>query len=104
MLIIGLMGCVTNGKKLTPKQNATVWMQVYNTTYDDTMLTMQNAAATPAQKSIALQKKAILAEAWPLLKIYVATVEAGGVPAAELEATLTALINRLTTLAIGGGR
>jgi hypothetical protein len=101
LLIIGMIGCATNGK-LTPKQNATVWMQVYNSTYDDTMLTMQNPLATPEQKNIAQQKKAILTQIWPLLKVYVATVEGGATPSAEMEATLSGLINQLTALAIGG--
>jgi hypothetical protein len=103
LLLIVLIGCATNGgSKLTPKQNATVWMQVYNSTYDDTMLTMQNPLATPEQKNIALQKKAILTQIWPLLKVYVATVEGGATPSAEMEATLSGLINQLTALAIGG--
>jgi len=103
LLLIILIGCATNGgTKLTPKQNATVWMTIYNAQYDDTMLIMQNPLATKEQKNIALQKKAILTQIWPLLKVYVATVEGGGTPSVEMEATLTGLINQLTALAIGG--
>jgi hypothetical protein len=104
LVIISLVGCATSGTstKFTPKQNATVWMEVYNSTYDSTMATMKNPASTQDQKNIALQKKAILAEVWPLLKIYVATVEAGKVPTAEMESAITILIDRLTALAIGG--
>ncbi|HSW64881.1 MAG TPA: hypothetical protein VLH56_16455 [Dissulfurispiraceae bacterium] len=102
VFVVFLLGCATAGQQLTPKQQATIYMQTYNAVYDDTMRTMQNPAATPAQKQIALQKRALLTEIWPVLKIYVATVEGGAIPSAELEATLTALINQLATFATGG--
>jgi hypothetical protein len=100
-LILALCACsmFSSTTKLTPKQNATIWFQVYNSTYDDTMAVASNPLSTPAQKDMAAKKKVILTQAWPLLRAYAAIVDAGGTPTADEEAQITALINQLAALA-----
>lgn len=107
LLVMAVCSCtlfssVTGTKPLNAKQQATVWMQVYSSTYDSTMATMMNPASTPAQKEMAQKKRAILTKAWPILKIYISVVEIGGVPAAKDTAALTDLFNQLVVL-VGQG-
>jgi len=106
LLVMAVCSCtwlnsVTGTKPLNAKQQATVWVQVYNSTYDSTMATMTNPLSTPAQKDMAQKKKAILAKAWPILKIYVSVVEIGGIPTAQDTAALTDLFDQLVVLAGG---
>lgn len=102
MVMAFFLSCATTGTQpLTAKQQATVWMSVYNQTYDDTMATMQNPASTGAQKVMALKKKDILVKVWPLLRAYVSLVDSGGTPSATDTAAITDLINQLATLAGG---
>lgn len=98
-----LVSCATLGqtKPMTAKQQATVWMSVYNSTYDDILSVMKNPASTTAQKDLAQKKKAVLVQAWPLMKIYVAVVESGGVPTLAQTTAITDLINQLAILAGG---
>ena len=91
----------TQTKPLTAAQQASIWMIVYNATYDDTMAMAINPSATPAQKEMVAKKKAILTPLWPALKIYVAVVESGGTPSAESTAYIVDLINQLAALAGG---
>jgi hypothetical protein len=88
-------------KPLTTKQQATIWMVVYNSVYDDTMAQAKNPTATPAQKEMVAKKKAILAQTWPLLKIYVGIVDTGGTPSVESSQQISDLINQLAALAGG---
>jgi hypothetical protein len=104
LMILALMACATTGtttKPLTAKQQAAVWMSIYNTTYDDTMAMAKNPKASPAQKEMVAKKKAILTKVWPLLKAYVAIIDAGGTPAAAQGTAITDLINELTNMAGG---
>jgi hypothetical protein len=105
MMAMVLMACPKNGtttQPLTAKQQATIWMDVYNATYDDTMAVMKNPASTPAQKDMAQKKKAILTQVWPLLKVYISVVDNGGTPSVESVAAITGYMNQLTALATGG--
>lgn len=86
----------------TPKQQAIVWMDVYNAQYDDTMAIMTSPNATESQKAVGRKKKEILVKVWPLLKIYVDTVENNGVPSDAAGQEITELINQLTAMATRG--
>lgn len=88
-------------KPLTAKQQAAVWMTIYNQTYDDTMAMAKNPLATPVQKETVVKKKAILTTVWPLLKTYIAITDTGGTPTNEQGAAITDLINQLAALAGG---
>jgi hypothetical protein len=88
-------------KPLTAKQQAAVWMQIYNQIYDDTMTMAKNPKSTPVQKELVAKKKLILSKIWPLLRTYIAITDAGGTPPAEQSAAITDLITELTSLAGG---
>lgn len=104
ILALALVGCaaLTQTTGLTPKQQATIWMEIYSFTYDDTMALAKNPAITPAQKELVAKKKAVLTQVWPLLKSFVAVVNSGGTPTAQDTAAITVLINQLTALALQG--
>ena len=101
VIVVGCAGIIGN-KPLTPKQQATIWMNIYISEYDDTMAMAINPSATPAQKEMVAKKKAILTKVWPLLKVYIAIVDSGGIPTQEATNDLINLINQLTGLATGG--
>lgn len=103
LLAFVLVACATTPapQSMTPKQQATVFLQTYNAVYDDTMSMATNPNATQAQKDMVVKKKAILTQVWPLLKAYTSIVDGGGTPTPESTAQLTNLINQLTTLAGG---
>ena len=104
LLVIGLMACATTpaSKPLTAKQQAAVWMTVYNSQYDDTMAMAKNPSSTPAQKEMVAKKKAILTKVWPLIKAYVAITDTGSTPTNAQGVAITDLINELTALALNG--
>jgi hypothetical protein len=91
----------TSTKPLTAKQQATIWMVVYNSIYDDTMAMAKNPAATPGQKDLVAKKKAILAQVWPPLKLYSSIAESGGMPSAQDAQLISDLINQLAALTAG---
>ena len=101
LLLFVSCAAITGNKPLNPKQQCTVWMILYNSEYDSAMATMTNPASTQAQKDLALKKKAILAKVWNPMKLYVAVVEAGGIPSAIDAQTITDLMNELLELAGG---
>ena len=84
----------------SPKQKAVYFMKVYNAQYNDTMLMANMANATEAQKKVVRAKKEVLSRIYPLMIVYVGTVNTGGVPSSGAETQLLALINELTN--IGG--
>ena len=86
-------------KPMNAKQQATVWMDIYNFQYDDTMKLMTNPNATAEQKEIGRIKKDVLTKVWPLLKIYVEIVGANGTPSPQLTMEIIDLMNQLTTIA-----
>jgi hypothetical protein len=108
MLLLGFfslsVGCATTGttQAMTPKQVATVALNTYNQEYDNTMAVMTNPNSTPSQILIAQQKKVILTQMWPLLKIYTGTIDGGGTPSAQDTATLNSFIDQLTAFASSG--
>ena len=105
LMVLLATGCAMFGtqsdKPLTPKQQATMFMNIYNQQYDDTMFMAKNPKATPAQKDMVAKKKELLTRIWPVLRLYVVTVDNGGVPTPEVTQNLNGLINELVTLAGG---
>jgi len=102
-LTVIICGCATmtpapDKKPMTPKQQATMWLNIYSQQYDDTMAMAKNPNSTPAQKEMVSKKKAVLSKIHPLLRAYVATVDSGGIPTPEATATLTGLVNNLVAL------
>ena len=80
----------------TPKEKAVYFMRIYNTQYADTMALAKTGTLTEAQKKVVRAKKELLTQVRPLLIIYSGTVEAGGIPPADTEREILALINQLT--------
>lgn len=117
LAVMLLAGCGTINSlitptPLTPKQQAIVWGNLYNQAYAETMATAKNPAATTAQKSIAMKKKAVLIRVWPLLKSFNAPIlDNDGLPTGEIQggnAATTAAIGlaftELSNLSTGGGK
>lgn len=109
MVAMMIMACATMNKMvtptpLTPKQQAIVWGNLYNSEYVDFMTVKDNPLATQAQKDIANKKKALLVRVYPLLKAYNAPVlSADGKPVLGADGKPTGEIkggDALTTMAI----
>ena len=101
MALALVSGCV-NGKVMSQKQQATIWMDTYNAQYDDCLAVLINPASTETQLVIARQKKVVLTQVWPMLKIYADIVDKGGTPTEQLIGDISKLMNQLTGLAQGG--
>jgi len=98
VMLAVVVGCATTGittKPLAAKQQASIWMIVYNSTYDDTMAMAKNPKATQAQKDMAAKKKVILTQVFPLLKIYAGIADTGGTPSVADAQAINDLINQL---------
>lgn len=87
--------------KMNPKQQAIVWMGIYNSVYDDTLAVAKNPMSSIAQKEVAEKKRVILTQVWPLMKVYISVLEGGGTPTLTQTAAITDLINQLALLAGG---
>lgn len=97
VLGVVLSACATVGQ-LAPKsakETSLMFIQTYNTQYEDTMNMAKNG--TPAQKDMATKKKAVLKKAWPLIKAYDGLVAGGGTPTAAQEKEINDLLNSLAT-------
>jgi len=101
LALVLVSGCV-NGKVMSQKQQATIWMDTYNAQYDDCLAVLINPASTETQLAIAKQKKVVLTQVWPMLKIYADIVDKGGTPTEQLIGDISKLMNQLTGLAQGG--
>jgi len=100
-VVLFMISCASTGlNTMTPKQQATVWIGIYNSQYDDTYAIMTNPLSTSVQKEIGMKKKAILTQVWPLLKTYIMITDSGGVPSNTDTMLIIDLINQLTTIAI----
>ena len=103
VLLFAVVGCATINlgkpwEERTPQEKALTILDAYNAQYKNTMAMALNPNLTEAQKEVVRVKKATLTELWPLVDIYVTTVEAGGVPSPENEAAILRLIDRLVML------
>lgn len=101
LFVVGLMiGCTSNIKpvdEMTPKEKATFFLSMYNKQYDDYQAMASRADLTEAQKEFLREKKKVLTEVYPLIKMYADYVDAGSVPSAETEAQIINYLNRLST-------
>jgi hypothetical protein len=104
----GCSGCAGQ-KAMTDKQQGATWGGIYVSEYDNVKMVLSNPLTTPAQKDLALKKKAILTRAYPLIKDFMAPGDkanpagpiVGYSMSADKIALLMSLIDELTAL-IGG--
>ena len=82
----------------TPQEKSVSFMQFYNSQYKDTMAMATNPASTPEQKRMAMEKKAILKQLWPLIGAYDSYASGGPISSPGLEQQIIVLMNRM-----GGG-
>ena len=97
-LALFLAGCAAVGYKpqsLTPKQKVIYFESVYLSAAKNVDAALKDPRATEAQKKAALQDKAILTQAYPLIKAYRSTVDGGGFPAPGDEKLIFDLLDRL---------
>ena len=99
LMLIVVAGCATmNAAKLSPQQEFLLNAEkAYLVQYNDYVALTKMPSLTAEQKEMARTKKAVLVQVEPLIKLYRATVYAGGVPSIETE---QAIYNLLTS--IGG--
>ena len=103
LVFLFAVGCATINlgkpwEERTPQEKALAILDAYNAQHENTMAMALNPNLTEAQKEVVRVKKATLAELYPLVQIYVTTVEGGGVPSPENEAAILRLIDRLVML------
>ena len=98
--LIAIIGC-PKPTTMTAKQQATIWLNIYNAEYEDTMTVMSSPNSTPAQRSVGAKKKDVLTRIWPLLQLYTNIIDGGGTPSEQTTKQLIHLINELTTAAGG---
>ncbi len=99
ILAVFIAGCATLGFKSwvdrTPKEKALAMMSFYNTQYKDTFNLATNPSSTPAQKEMAMAKKAILKKLYPAIQAYDSIVVMGQIPSIDLENQILGYINQL---------
>ena len=98
--LIAITGC-PKPTTMSAKQQATIWLNIYNAEYEDTMAVMTSPNSTPAQRSVGAKKKDVLTKIWPLLQLYTSIIDGGGTPSEQTTKQLVYLINELIT-ATGG--
>ena len=81
--------------QMTIKEQATVWMSIYNAQYDDYKATVKRGNLTENQKQILRVKKQVLTIAWDLLKTYAEYADTGQLPSRQFEAQLSNIIEQL---------
>ena len=81
------------------KSQSTVMLDTYHAAYVDVRDTLNSPLSTPEQRSLALQKRAILVKIWNVLGPYEKLINDGGSPGVEDTQTINALINQLASLA-----
>jgi len=86
--------------EMTPKEKATFFMSVYNSQAEDYKAMVAKPSLTNEQKQVLREKKKVLTQVYPLIKTYTSYVDAGAVPTPEVEASITNLINQLTSTAL----
>lgn len=94
------IGTPSDPSKLTPKQFATFAMGLYNRQYADYKAQVASPGLTDAQKQILVKKKAILAQAYPLISTFDLSVAAGQATTKDQETAIMGLLNQIQTLVI----
>lgn len=99
IIVMLLASCVLQDLKspadMSAKELATWAMGIYNAQYDNYKALVVRTDLTEDYKEMLRQKKAILVELWPLLKLYIGYVDTGAIPTQELEAKIIGLIDDL---------
>lgn len=99
LLVLLLSGCAAiSGKpsNLTPSQEFLMNAEkAYLVQYYDYLSMTKLTNPTPDQIKVMHQKRALLVQAEPLIKIYRSTVMAGGVPSIETEQQINDILNQL---------
>lgn len=92
-------GCATTGVKSwtqkSPIEKADTFLSQYNTQYRDTMRLATDPKSTPAQKQVAITKKKILTEVYPLIGAYANLAAMGQAPTQTQEDEILDLLNKL---------
>ena len=104
--IIALMLCLMTGcaliskfKEMPTKKKALWFMRTYNAEYFDVMKQAQYYSIMPEEaKKVLRWRHKLLVQIYPLIKKYLAKIEAGVEPTVEEENELTDLMNRLMTV------
>jgi len=73
MMAVIVAGCAGQ-KPMTDKQQGVMWMGVFITEYDSVKTVLESPFSTPAQRELALKKKAVLIKAYPLIKDFTSPV------------------------------
>ena len=98
--ILMFAACATNQPIATQvKSQSTVMLETYHAAFVDVRDTLNSPLSTPAQRSLALQKRAILVKIWNILGPYEDLINKGGSPGADDTQTINILIDQLTSLA-----
>jgi len=100
MMMFVLSACAANlSTQAQLKQQSTVIMDTYHAAYIDVKTTLGNPASTPAQREMALKKRAILVQIWNILGPYEAILDKGGVINDADIQEINGLIDQLAALA-----
>lgn len=102
MLLFFVVGCGTAPVAMTSKQSTTLMLKMYNAQFKDVKYVLESPTTTTEQKELATKKKDIFVKLYPLLDKYQEIVYAGGTPTEQQADEITALINELTALSLGG--
>ena len=102
-IMVMVSACATSQSPLVQAKSAsTVIMDTYHAAYVDVRDTLNNPASTPSQRSIALQKRAILVQIWAVLKPYEDTIYKGGAITDMDMTAVNNLLDQLAAFATGG--
>lgn len=95
-------------QEMTPKERGTWMLSMYNSQYEDYMMTTgytknfqgewektSSPELTESQKEVLRDKKKLLTEVYPAIKVYVGYAESGVIPDADLETMIVSKINQL---------
>ncbi len=91
----GLMQNVKPWADRTPKEKALAINEAYNSEFRDAMRMATDPTSTPTQLDVAMQKKAVLSEIWPLLVAYNRIVNKGNSSTKADEDAILELFNKL---------
>lgn len=104
VVLVFLSGCAwlfPTGTKpyeqMTAKEKSVYFMSIYNKQFDDTMSMATTPDLPDTAKQVVKVKKELLTKVKPLIGAYDLLVAGGGIPTAQQEADIIALINQLAT-------
>ena len=102
LILFVLVGCAPFGserpipvEKMTPTQKATWFMTIYNSQFEIHKAEAAQPNLSEAKRKYLNDKKALLTEVWPLIKLYNSYVETGAITSVETEDQIIMLINRI---------